>query len=185
MPVFSLTIGVNRDAITYTPCLSVFHLVFGDFLSRLNDVLASVTSLLQEKSFRPFTQPILYGKMEHYVTVPGASNNSKSRAEQGDGGEVNAVAAGYLAGHEDKCQELLTCLKDTVGEAFKMCEAEMKPYTKTAFEFCQPSGAGGPGGDADGEAAAGGEDKIETDVEVLKSTLSSLRHQHGAIKGIP
>lgn len=52
----------------------------------------------------------------------------------------------------------------------------MEPYLDTAFQFCQPAGD-----DSKGEE---GEDKVETDVEVLKSTLSTLRKQQNAIKGI-
>ena len=69
IPVYSLTIGVNSQEITFTPTLSVFEGVFADFLSKLNETVGGIPSLMQEKAFNPFTQPILYGKLENYKPV--------------------------------------------------------------------------------------------------------------------
>jgi hypothetical protein len=159
VPVFFLTIGVSQEkSVTYTPDISVFNSTFSSYLSRLNEILASVPSLLQDKVFCPFTQPMLYGKLESY--------NPKAEDE-----------TVFFSGHHERCQDLLAALKRTLSEAFVMCEIEMTPYTKTAFEFCQPQHF---------PSSSGGSDKtnVETDVEVLKATLSSLQQQQAAIKSV-
>ncbi len=67
VPVFSLTIGVSEDQrITYTPDITVFEGHFSDFVRAINETLAGIPLLVHDRMFRPFTQPILYGKMENY-----------------------------------------------------------------------------------------------------------------------
>ena len=66
IPVFSLTIGVGDEQIKYTPDVSVFENTFQEYLNRLNETIVNIPLLLHDKSFNPFTQPILYGKLENY-----------------------------------------------------------------------------------------------------------------------
>lgn len=100
------------------------------------------------------------------------------------GSDVDALSGAFFSGHDEKCKRLLISLNETLTEAFKMCEAEMMPFTKTAFEFCQTQTRTSTSSATADSAAGDDESKIETDVEVLKSTLSSLRQQQAAIKGI-
>ena len=46
------------------PDLSNFDNGFSSFLLKLNDVIQSIPLLYDDQSFHPFTQPILYGKIE-------------------------------------------------------------------------------------------------------------------------
>ena len=78
----------------------------------------------------------------------------------------------FSPGHSSHCESLLASLRRLLHEAFSLCYTAMEPHLETAFQFCQPV------------QDRGGEDKVETDVEVLKATLSSLRQQQSAIKGI-
>lgn len=122
MPVFSLTIGVSEDKrMTYTPDISVFEGHFSEYIRALNEVLAAIPLLAHDRAFRPFTQPILYGKMENYRPVE---------------------ASVFLDGHHERCATLLNKLAYLTASAFELCEAAMQPYTKTAFLFCKPEDRG-------------------------------------------
>ena len=160
VPVFFLTIGVCQTAITFTPDVPAFNGALGSILTKLNDAIASTASLMQDRVFSPFSQPILYGKIESYRTTALEEESL------------------FTSDHSTRCQDMMSALQGSVAKAFKMCGEEMGPYTKTAFEFCKrrTSGSGG-GGEEDS--------RVETDVEVLKATLSSLQEQQTAIKSIP
>ena len=157
VPVFFLTIGVCQTAITYTPDVSAFNGALGSILSKLNDAIASTASLMQDRVFSPFSQPILYGKIESY-------RNTTLEEE-----------SLFTSDHATRCQDRISALKGSVAKAFQMCGDEMGPYTKTAFEFCKRR-----------TSENGEEDsRVETDVEVLKATLARLQEQQTAIKSIP
>ena len=65
IPVFTCLVSVgNQREITITPDLSAFDNGFTNFLMKLNDVIQSIPLLYDDQSFHPFTQPILYGKIE-------------------------------------------------------------------------------------------------------------------------
>ena len=65
IPVFSCQVSVsNQREITITPDLSNFDNGFSRFLMKLNDVIQSIPLLYDDQNFHPFTQPILYGKIE-------------------------------------------------------------------------------------------------------------------------
>ena len=65
IPVFSCQVSVsNHREITITPDLCNFDNGFASFLMKLNDVIQSIPLLYDDESFHPFTQPILYGKIE-------------------------------------------------------------------------------------------------------------------------
>ena len=65
IPVFSCLVSVGSEReITITPNLSAFDNGFASFLMKLNDVIQSIPLLYDDQSFYPFTQPILYGKIE-------------------------------------------------------------------------------------------------------------------------
>ena len=152
VPVFSLTVGVSTEKITYTPEKVIFENTFKDFITQVNETVRSFPTLISDKAFNPFTQPVLYGKLENYKP------------------SQNAI---FFAGHTEKCAAHMNDLNDLLGKAFSMCEAAMTPFRETALEFFE-----GPTETADGE------DEIETDVEVLKMTLSNLQHQQSSIKRI-
>lgn len=158
VPVFFLTIGVCPTAITFTPDVSAFNGALGSILTKLNDVIASTASLMQDRVFSPFSQPILYGKIESYRTTTLEEESL------------------FTSDHTTRCQDLMSALKGSVAKAFKMCGEEMGPHTKTAFEFCKRRTS---------ENGCEEDSKVETDVEVLKATLSSLQEQQTAIKSIP
>ena len=158
VPVFFLTVGVCPTSITYTPDVSAFSGALTSILTKLNDVVASTASLMQDRVFSPFSQPILYGKIESYRTTTAAEEESNLGSD-----------------HSTRCHAMISALKGSVAKAFQMCGEEMGPYTKTAFEFCKR------------QTSEGGEEdsRVETDVEVLKATLARLQEQQTAIKSIP
>ena len=156
VPVFFLTIGVCKTSVTFTPDVSAFDGALASILARLNEVVASTAPLMQDRAFSPFSQPILYGKIESYRTPPD---------------EETLVTPDHSA----RCQKRMAALCGSVAKAFQLCGEEMGPYTKTAFEFCNRRTP------EDGEA----DSKVETDVEVLKATLARLQEQQAAIKSIP
>jgi hypothetical protein len=45
--------------------LQVFEENFTELLTSLNETVMSIPSLSHDRCFHPFTQPILYGKMEY------------------------------------------------------------------------------------------------------------------------
>ena len=168
VPVFFLTIGVCPTAITYTPDAPAFGAALENILTKLNNVIATTASLMQDAAFSPFSQPILYGKIESYRTTTPEEESP------------------FTCDHSARCQDLLAALKDTMAKAFGMCGEEMAPYTKTAFEFCKRRASASGGGSGSGDRDRDGRDsRVETDVEVLKATLSSLQEQQAAIKSIP
>ena len=156
VPVFFLTIGVCKTSVTFTPDVSAFDGALASILARLNEVVASTAALMQDRAFSPFSQPILYGKIESYRTPPDEETLVTSE-------------------HSARCQKRMSALCGSVAKAFQLCGEEMGPYTKTAFEFCNRRTP------EDGEA----DSKVETDVEVLKATLARLQEQQAAIKSIP
>ena len=65
IPVFTCLVSVGEQReITITPNLSAFDNGFTSFLMKLNDVIQSIPLLYDDQLFHPFTQPILYGKIE-------------------------------------------------------------------------------------------------------------------------
>ena len=65
IPVFSCQVSVGSEReITITPNLSAFDNGFSNFLMKLNDVIQSIPLLYDDQAYHPFTQPILYGKIE-------------------------------------------------------------------------------------------------------------------------
>lgn len=66
IPVFSCKVILVGDSITITPDLQRFDDGFHNFLGKLNDAVSSVPVIFDDSVFNPYTQPILYGKMEDY-----------------------------------------------------------------------------------------------------------------------
>ena len=159
VPVFFLTIGVCKTSVTFTPDVSALEGALASILARLNEVVTSTAALMQDRAFSPFSQPILYGKIESYRKTAAAPE------------EETLITSDHTA----RCQKRMSVLCGSVARAFQMCGEEMGPYTKTAFEFCNRRTP------VDGEA----ESRVETDVEVLKATLARLQEQQAAIKSIP
>ena len=89
IPVFSCQVSVsNNREITITPDLCNFDNGFASFLMKLNDVIQSIPLLYDDESFHPFTQPILYGKIEaHQFTFETS----------------------FLSGHEGEHRKLFLC----------------------------------------------------------------------------
>lgn len=151
--MFSLTIGVSSEKIvTYTPNIAVFDNVFNEYMTRLNEMLSSVLLFRNEKCFNPFTQPILHKRLENYKS--------------------DDPVVPFL-GHSEKCSELMSELLAFTKNAFGLCETTMMPHTETAFKFCGESGT---------EKEENDQDQVETDVEVLKSTLATLQREQHEIK---
>ena len=46
--------------------MKVFEDNFSELLTSLNESMMSIPSLAHDRSFHPFTQPILYGKIEYF-----------------------------------------------------------------------------------------------------------------------
>ncbi len=159
VPVFSLTVGVSQTGITYTPDISIFEQSFSNYLSKLNEAIAGVTPLMFDKAFRPFTQPILYKKLENYL--PKVSSDAK-----------------FLSGHEERCNELLKKLNSLTVGAFTACQVAMSSYFDTALEFSKSKEESGK------NQSIGKEEVIETEVEVLKAMLSKLQNQQASFNGI-
>lgn len=143
IPVFTLTIGVNAETITFTPSFNVFHEVFSQFLASLNESVAAFPLFISDKAFAPVTQPILYGKMENY--------------------RASLTSEVFYQGHEQACTEIIDELGRITEEAFDIVANTMDRYREIALKFSTKPV----------ENSAG--DSVETDVEVLKSSLSSLR----------
>ena len=159
VPVFFLTIGVCKTSVMFTPDISAFDGALASILARLNEVVASTAALMQDRAFSPFSQPILYGKIESYRTVAATPEEETL----------------ITSDHSARCQKRMAALCGSVAKAFQLCGEEMGPYTKTAFEFCNRRTP------EDDEA----DSRVETDVEVLKATLARLQEQQAAIKSIP
>ena len=144
VPVFTLTIGVNAETITFTPSFNVFHEVFRQFLANLNESVSEFPLFISDKAFAPVTQPILYGKMENY--------------------RANMSQDVFYQGHHDACNDLLDELGRITRDAFDIVAKTMERYREIALKFCTKPKK---------EDAA--DDSVETDVEILKSSLSNLR----------
>ena len=144
VPVFTLTIGVNAETITFTPSFNVFHEVFRQFLINLNESVSEFPLFISDKAFAPVTQPILYGKMENYRS--------------------NLTSEVFYQGHEEACDELLDELGRITEEAFDIVANTMDRYREIALKFSTK-----PKEDAT-------DNSVETDVEILKSSLSNLRY---------
>ena len=66
IPVFVCKVTLVGDCITITPDLEKFENGFHNLLERLNESVESVPVLFDDNVFNPYSQPILYGKMENY-----------------------------------------------------------------------------------------------------------------------
>ena len=66
IPVFSCKVLLNAQIITISPNLDKFDEGFRNLLTKLDEAVQSVPVLFQDVIFNPYTQPILYGKMENY-----------------------------------------------------------------------------------------------------------------------
>ena len=66
IPVFSCKVLLNAQIITISPNLDKFDEGFRILLTKLDEAVQSVPVLFQDVIFNPYTQPILYGKMENY-----------------------------------------------------------------------------------------------------------------------
>ena len=66
IPVFVCKVTLVGDCITITPDLEKFENGFHNLLTRLNESVESVPVLFDDNVFNPYSQPILYGKMENY-----------------------------------------------------------------------------------------------------------------------
>ncbi len=181
IPVFSCKVSVVEKVIQITPDHKVFDEGFLDLLGKLNEAVQSVPILFNDSAFNPFTQPILYGKIEDYKTSSEAADGSVS----GSGGPAGAggVGAGpggggtgpFIAGHETECLAVLEEINLAMREAFEVCDLEMEPYKATAREFCEV--------DREGDDQSKLVD-VQTDVDSLKSKLSNLTEQQSLAKGI-
>jgi hypothetical protein len=156
IPVFSCKISVQDKIIGITPNLKAFEEGFHDLLAKLNDAVQSVPILFDDTCFNPFTQPILYGKIENY----------KQGVERSP----------FIRGHQDECASVMTEIKAAMVEAFDVCDLEMELYKPTAREFCEVERLD------DGDHAKLVD--VETDVDSLKSKLSNLTDQQTLAKGI-
>ena len=65
-PVFVCKVTLVGECITITPDLEKFENGFHNLLTRLNESVESVPVLFDDSVFNPYSQPILYGKMENY-----------------------------------------------------------------------------------------------------------------------
>lgn len=120
IPVFSLTVGVTSRQISFTPDMSVFENSFRDIIGQLNEVVNSFSPLITDRVFHPFTQPVLYGKLENYK--PSQSDI-------------------FFSGHIDKCTKLLDSVQSMCDKAFQLCRAAMTPFAETAADFFKPDTA--------------------------------------------
>ena len=158
IPVFTCLVSVHEKEITISPGYEAFEDGFKRLLSKLNESIRSIALLGQDKAFHPFTRPILYGKIVE-VYKPVSSETEPF----------------LLQGHEEVAEHILDEIKDFVREGFAVCRLEMEPYVDTAREFCELDN----GSDAEKNLV-----DVETDVDSLKSKLSSLTDQQQLAKNI-
>ena len=78
----------------------VFDESFSDVLTRLNECVLAIPSLANDRCFHPFTQPILYGKIE-FFDRPG-----------------NGEEQHFVDGHEKICNSVLVNIltKETISK---------------------------------------------------------------------
>ena len=108
IPVFSCKITLDGRDITIAPDLKCFEDGFLDLLTKLNESVLSVPVLFEDATFNPFTQPILYGKIENY------------RADR--------ESTPFIKGHEEVCNDMMDSIKTALIHAFEVCDIEMEPY---------------------------------------------------------
>jgi len=72
--------------------LQVFDDSFSELLTSLNEAVMAVPSLAHDRCFHPFTQPILYGKIEYFERT---GNNDETH---------------FVDGHERECADVLVCM---------------------------------------------------------------------------
>jgi len=164
VPLFSLTVGVSTKGITYTPDSSAFIASFNEILSALEEAAAFAASpFSRDDVFLPFTRPVLHGKLEDYRPPPPPSGPAVVHSEHG-----RAMAAE------------LSKLSQAIEEAFALCQRAIEPLAETAKEFSQPREES-----RDTEVTKSNHaEEVETDVEVLKSTLSRLQEQQATFRNL-
>ena len=158
IPVFSCKVLLNAQIITISPNLDKFDEGFRILLTKLDEAVQSVPVLFQDVIFNPYTQPILYGKMENY----------KAESENFP----------FVHGHEESCEGIMMQIRQALVEAFEVCDLEMEAYKATASEFSDKPKTEGEGGEAAKLV------DVETDVDSLKSKLANLTAQQSLAKGI-
>ena len=182
IPVFSCKVTLNGPIITISPNLDKFDEGFRNLLTKLDEAVQSVPVLFQDVIFNPYTQPILYGKMENY------------RAESEN--------FPFVHGHEESCEAIMMQIRQALVEAFEVCDlgkinyifsvhcalcndgfffvllSEMETYKATASEFSDKPKTEGEGGEPSKLV------DVETDVDSLKSKLANLTAQQSLAKGI-
>ncbi len=162
IPVFSCKVILVGDCITITPDLQKFEDGFANLLEKLNEAVESVPVLFDDPLFNPYSQPVLYGKMENY--------------------KADYVMSPFIFGHEEKTAMHVDNIRQALMEAFDLCDREMDCYKATAREFCDQSKQTS---EAAGAASSAGDMvNVETDVDSLKSKLANLTNQQSLAKGI-
>ena len=154
--MFSCKVTLSGPIITITPNLDQFDEGFRNLLTKLDEAVQSVPVLFQDSLFHPYTQPILYGKMENY----------KAESEN----------IPFVHGHEDSCEAIMVQMREALVEAFEVCDLEMDAYKATASEFSDKAK------NEEGEQSKLVD--VETDVDSLKSKLANLTAQQSLAKGI-
>ena len=102
IPVFSCKVTLNGPIIIISPNLDKFDEGFRNLLTKLDEAVQSVPVLFQDVIFNPYTQPILYGKMENY------------RAESEN--------FPFVHGHEESCEAIMMQIRQALVEAFEVCD---------------------------------------------------------------
>ena len=87
-------------------CYNILTILFP--IAKLNESVLSVPVLFEDATFNPFTQPILYGKIENY------------RADR--------ESTPFIKGHEEVCNDMMDSIKMALIHAFEVCDIEMEPY---------------------------------------------------------
>ena len=108
IPVFSCKVTLNGPIITISPNLDKFDEGFRNLLTKLDEAVQSVPVLFQDVIFNPYTQPILYGKMENY------------RAESEN--------FPFVHGHEESCEAIMMQIRQALVEAFEVCDLGTNIY---------------------------------------------------------
>ena len=94
IPVFVCKVTLVGDCITITPDLEKFENGFHNLLTRLNESVESVPVLFDDNVFNPYSQPILYGKMENYKVsfyIKGPFNTYVYKRRGGGRGQKMSV----------------------------------------------------------------------------------------------
>ena len=159
IPVFSCKVTLEGKDITITPDQKYFEEGFSDLLTKLNDAVLSVPVLFEDATFNPFTQPILYGKVENY------------RADR--------ESTPFIKGHEEVCSSLMEDIRQALEIAFEVCDGEMELYKPTASEFSNVEKTEDSATEQPSQIV-----DVASDVDSLKSKLSNLTDQQSLAKGI-